>query len=197
MSTLPDRVPLAWLAHALDRRPEFIQSAISRGTFPILPVRVLGRVYFERADADALLRGDFDSQPARERAASITINCRARHRRSPAAGRCGMSMEFRGTGNPRYLRVLALLLARPARREEIDRAAGALNGPDLMANLRALGLEAPCTRVDAIDRDGRECRPGVYRLTGGDRRRLAEWMRGRHVRLPPVTPDLFGDGGAS
>lgn len=105
-------------------------------------------------------------------------------------------MAFRGTGNPRHLRVLALLLARPARREEIDRAAGASNGPDLIANLRALGLDAPCTRIEAIDRDGRECRPGVYRLTGGDRRRLADWLRGRQLRLPPVTPDLFGDGGA-
>lgn len=103
---------------------------------------------------------------------------------------------FRGTGNPRHLRVLALLLARPARREEIDRAAGAANGPDLICALRALGLDAPCMRVPAIDRDGRECRSGVYSLSRRDRRRLADWMRGRHVRLPPVTPDLFDDGGA-
>jgi len=103
---------------------------------------------------------------------------------------------FRGTGNPRHLRVLALLLARPARREEIDRAAGAANGPDLVGNLRVLGLEIPCTRVPATDRDGRQCRPGVYSLTPTDRRRLAAWQRDRGRPLPAATPDLFGDGGA-
>lgn len=68
MPTIPDRVPLAWLAHALGRRPETIRSAVCRGTFPITPVRVLGRVYFDRSDVDALLRGEYDRQPARDRA---------------------------------------------------------------------------------------------------------------------------------
>lgn len=68
-TTIPDRVPLVWLAHALDRPAPSIRSAVCRGTFPILPTRVLGRLYFERDDVDALLRGEFDRQPARERAA--------------------------------------------------------------------------------------------------------------------------------
>lgn len=101
--------------------------------------------------------------------------------------------EFRGTCNPRHLRVLALLLARPARREEVDFAAGASNGPDLILNLRALGLEIHCARVPATDRDGRACRPGVYRLTPRDRRALAEWRRERGPRLPPADGDLFGE----
>ncbi len=74
MPTIPDRVPLAWLARSLDRRPNSIRSAVCRGTFPITPVRVLGRVYFERADVDALLRGEFDRQPARERAAQQSVS---------------------------------------------------------------------------------------------------------------------------
>lgn len=104
---------------------------------------------------------------------------------------------FRGTGNPRHLRVLALLLARPARREEVDGVAGASNGPDLISNLRALGLDVPCSRVPATDRDGRPCRPGVYRLTARDRRLLARWQRDCARPLPRADDgDLFGDGGA-
>lgn len=70
---IPDRVPLAWLARALNRAPETIRSAVCRGKFPITPIRVLGRVYFERADVDALLAGEFDRQPARERTAQREI----------------------------------------------------------------------------------------------------------------------------
>lgn len=89
------------------------------------------------------------------------------------------------TDNPRHQRVLALLLQRPAKREELDRAAGCSNGPELVAELRRRGLELPCERVDAIDRDGRHCKPGIYSLTSKDRRRINAWLRrregGRHV----------------
>lgn len=83
------------------------------------------------------------------------------------------------TDNPRHCRALALLLQRPARREEVDRAAGASNGPELVAELRRRGLDVPCERVPAIDRDGRPCRPGVYHLTAPDRRKVSEWLRRR------------------
>ena len=83
------------------------------------------------------------------------------------------------TDNPRHCRALALLLQRPARREEVDRAAGASNGPELVAELRRRGLDVPCERVPAIDRDGRACRPGVYHLTASDRRKVSEWLRRR------------------
>lgn len=83
------------------------------------------------------------------------------------------------TDNPRHCRALALLKQRPAKREEVDRAAGASNGPELVAELRRRGLELPCERVPAIDRDGRPCRPGVYRLTDADRRKVDAWLRRR------------------
>lgn len=76
---------------------------------------------------------------------------------------------FAGTDNPRHLRVLQALLQRPLCREELDSVAGASNGPDLVAKLHRLGLEVPCTRINFIDRDGKPCRPGVYKLTNLDR----------------------------
>ena len=95
------------------------------------------------------------------------------------------------TDNPRHQRVLALLLQRPARREEIDRAAGCSNGPELIAELRRRGLDAPCERVPALDRDGRACRPGVYHLTEADRRKVARWMYSRPA-AGFIAPELAG-----
>ncbi|ENO87932.1 hypothetical protein [Thauera aminoaromatica] len=94
------------------------------------------------------------------------------------------------TDNPRHQRVLALLLQRPAKREEVDRAAGASNGPELVAELRRRGLELPCERVEAIDRDGRPCRPGVYHATPADRRKIAAWLRSRSSGR--IAPELAG-----
>lgn len=95
------------------------------------------------------------------------------------------------TDSPRHQRVLALLLQRPAKREEVDRAAGASNGPDLVAELRRRGLEVPCERVEAIDHDGRPCRPGVYRLSASDRRKVARWMYSRPA-AGFIAPELAG-----
>ncbi len=97
-------------------------------------------------------------------------------KRDSTAGR------FQGTENPRHLRALALLLQRPAKREELDRAAGCSNGPELVAELRRRGLDAPCERVPALDRDGRPCRPGVYSLTASDRRKVSRWLYLRGAR---------------
>lgn len=83
------------------------------------------------------------------------------------------------TSNPRHQRALALLLQRPARREELDARAGCSNFPDLVAELRRRGLEVPCERIEALDRDGNPCRPGVYSLTAADRRKLARWLSSR------------------
>ena len=94
------------------------------------------------------------------------------------------------TDNPRHQRVLALLLQRPARREEVDRAAGARNGPDLIAELRRRGLDLPCERVEALDRDGRPCRPGIYRTTPADRRKVSAWLRRRSGGF--IAPALAG-----
>ena len=54
------------------------------------------------------------------------------------------------TDNPRHCRALALLLQRPAKREEIDSRAGCSNAPELVAELRRRGLDVPCERVPAL-----------------------------------------------
>lgn len=83
------------------------------------------------------------------------------------------------TANPRHQRALALLLNRPAKREELDRIAGCSNSPELIAELRRRGLDVPCERVPALDRDGLPCRPGVYHLTDTDRAKLRHWLATR------------------
>jgi hypothetical protein len=83
---------------------------------------------------------------------------------------------FLGTDNPRHLRVLQALRVRPAPRKAIDSVAGCANGPALIADLRELGLEIPCTRTKAIDRDLFTCYPGVYSFTARDKRWEAQWL---------------------
>jgi hypothetical protein len=87
--------------------------------------------------------------------------------------------RFRGTANPRALRLLHALRRRSMPREQVDREAGCSNGPALIADLRDKGLELPCTRVPVIDRDGREVRRGVYHLSPRDRGALTAWIRVR------------------
>ena len=84
--------------------------------------------------------------------------------------------KFTGTDNPRHLRVIPALLARPRRREDVDDIAGCSNGPDLIAALRDLGLEVPCERIKFLDRDGNPCRPGIYSFTEKDRRQIWAWQ---------------------
>lgn len=85
--------------------------------------------------------------------------------------------EFYGTNNPRHLRVIEYLLrAGWIMREQLDRIAGCSNGPDLMAQLDRRGLKWECVLINAKDRDGRACRPGMYRLTATGRKQLEEWQ---------------------
>jgi len=86
---------------------------------------------------------------------------------------------FHGTDNPRQLRAIHALLRRPMPREQLDREAGASNGPSLVSDLRDLGLDLPCDRVPCQDRDGREVRRGIYNLTQRDRIRIARWLARR------------------
>ncbi len=83
------------------------------------------------------------------------------------------------TDNPRHLRVLAAALRRSLPREQVDREAGCSNGPELVAELRRRGLEFPCIRIEAIDRDGKPCKPGVYNLTSKDRSKINRWLASR------------------
>ena len=87
--------------------------------------------------------------------------------------------KFTGTDNPRHLRALTVLLNRPIPREQLDSVAGASNSPELVAELRRRGLDAPCERIKFIDRDGCKCRPGVYSFTASDRRMIYAWMAKR------------------
>lgn len=60
-------------------------------------------------------------------------------------------------------------------REQLDRGAGTSNSPDLVQQIRRkLGYDAIETGYfDALDQDGKPCRPGRYRLTEKGRARLA------------------------
>lgn len=96
--------------------------------------------------------------------------------------------KFCGTENPRHLRALHALLRRAMPREHLDREAGCSNGPDLVADLRARGLEIPCDRVPVYDRDGFEVKRGVYHLTAADRARIHRWLAERaSVRIGEAT----------
>lgn len=62
--------------------------------------------------------------------------------------------------------------------EQLDRLAGAANGPDLVAQLRRRGMAVPCEKIRVTDRDGRKCWPGVYSLAPADREAIAIWQPG-------------------
>lgn len=87
--------------------------------------------------------------------------------------------KFSGTANPRHLRVLDALMRRPLPREQLDRVAGASNGPDLVAELRRRGLDLPCYRVPVLDRDNRLAHIGVYALTPMDVRLMNKTLTKR------------------
>lgn len=90
---------------------------------------------------------------------------------------------------PRQERVLGALLSTSGWvwREDIDRIAGASNGPQIIMELRrkvtghdGIDLE----RVDCVDRDGRPCHPGRYRLNEIGRQRLGGGQGVVHVLQP-------------
>ncbi len=106
------------------------------------------------------------------------------------APRIESPLSFSGTDNPRHLRVLAALLCRPRRREDIDRIAGCSNGPELIAELRRRGLgknHLRCERISFIDRDGKPCQPGVYSLTDHGKRLVRAWLA-RLSKASTMTP---------
>jgi hypothetical protein len=97
----------------------------------------------------------------------------------PEPHRAGTVCNFKGTDNPREIRVLRALIHNPSgiKRERLDRVAGCSNGPELAANLRRLGLgvdlettHLQCVRVPEIDRDREKVRVGRYSLTPAGRR---------------------------
>ena len=83
---------------------------------------------------------------------------------------------FDGTSNPRHLRSLHGLLKSALTRKALDLVAGCSNAPDLIAELRRRGLEVPCSKVPAFDRDGKPIRYGVYHLNDRDRKLIYRWL---------------------
>lgn len=77
------------------------------------------------------------------------------------------------TANPREIRIICALARRSRSREELDRIAGASNVPDAILALRRRGLEIPCERTPAQDKDGEIVQRGIYSLTPEDRARTA------------------------
>lgn len=75
--------------------------------------------------------------------------------------------------NPRQKRALAALWNHAQTREALDRISGSSNSPDVIARLRSKGLDIPCTTISVTDRDGKNVRPGVYRLTPEDLLKIA------------------------
>lgn len=88
------------------------------------------------------------------------------------------NLAFRLSGNQREERLLIALLEKPHLREHLDRRAGASNSPDIVFRLRNRGLTIPCERVVLKDRDGNECRSGLYSLTDPDRQAIRAALKG-------------------
>lgn len=93
--------------------------------------------------------------------------------------------KFTGTDNPRHLRVIQSAMIRSRKREEIDRIAGASNGPELIAELRRRGLRFHCQLTPGIDRDGYPIKFGIYELDDDDRRAVNVWLRKRDAKAKP------------
>ena len=86
----------------------------------------------------------------------------------------------------RQMRACTALFNRPMMREELDRAAGCSNSPDLVMRLIKKGVGITCTEVKRVDRDGRACFPGRYELTVEGRAILQRWGWGVAPCMPPL-----------
>lgn len=79
---------------------------------------------------------------------------------------------------PRATRLLKALLERSRSREEVDRIAGASNGPQEVLRLRRCGLQIPCAIHPRMDRDGRHPQRGVYALAPSDVHLVEQMLSG-------------------
>lgn len=69
------------------------------------------------------------------------------------------------TNNRQHRALIALVQYGAVSSKDMRQIAGALNAPELMATLKRNGWQWTCERVQMVDRDGKKCRPGIYRLT--------------------------------
>lgn len=103
--------------------------------------------------------------PEKEKAATVFAHGTANFQ-SPALGVSASAAIL--VNGPRMRRLLLRLLSGPCDREELDRAIGASNTPDVVHRLRAKGFELPCESVKGIDRDGLAIHWGCYSMTARD-----------------------------
>jgi hypothetical protein len=103
----------------------------------------------------------------------------ARHDGAGAANDAHMTKPLRSAGCLRSCEreVLLALLAGPKYREEVDRIAEVSNGPDVIFELRAGGVDIDCERIAVVNRHGRTVRPGRYALTTGGRTRATSMFK--------------------
>jgi hypothetical protein len=77
-------------------------------------------------------------------------------------------MAKRGIVTSREWCALKALAVAPVTREQLDRICGVSNSPDIIYQLRSVGLSIPCVRVEPLYRKGSARRMGVYQLTSSD-----------------------------
>ena len=110
---------------------------------------------------------------ANEKAAQVLLTPEAAHQ-NPQAD-FNPDAYFEGSVTRRQIKLIMSLQLRPTAREELDWITGASNSPAIVMGLRKRGLDLPCQRVDAIDKYGQPCRPGIYSLSADDRIKLNIW----------------------
>ena len=106
---------------------------------------------------------------------AVAVSHEEENAASPAAAEPQAPAATRTAAAPQFLRG-------PRPREALDAIAGCSNTPDLIADLRERGLgkeHLPCERIEAVDRDGKVCRPGDYSLTEKGRRMVHAWISKR------------------
>jgi hypothetical protein len=78
---------------------------------------------------------------------------------------------------PRQRRALAALAENDGLTvKQLRDIAGMSNIPELMSQLRRGGWRWSCELIEAIDRDGKPCRPGIYRLDPEHKKLAAEMV---------------------
>ena len=75
----------------------------------------------------------------------------------------------------RQKRAIHLLMDGPIMRKELDRRAGCINAPELVSQLRKMGLQISCTKIPIVDRDGKACKCGRYELEPEALATLRSW----------------------
>lgn len=54
---------------------------------------------------------------------------------------------------------------------------GGISNPGAwLFDMRARGLEIPCTMITVLNRDGKKCRAGRFSLTDADRKKIHAWL---------------------